>query len=210
MGAIIPTPQLTYPQSQMSAPDQPPEVLLVSQERFSGRLIRITVDRVRLDSGLEAEREVVHHPGGVGVVAVAEDGSVLLVRQYRHPAKESLWEIPAGGREVGESPLETARRELAEETGYAAESWLGVGATFLAPGYSTELLWYFRATGLTRTEEPAQPDPDEVLEARAFTRAEVADLVFRGQLRDAKTLAGLALAGALDLVVGEPGAGGGK
>jgi hypothetical protein len=130
----------------MSTPDQTPEVLLVSQERFSGRLIRITVDRVRLDSGLEAEREVVHHPGGVGVVALAEDGSVVLVRQYRHPAKESLWEIPAGGREVGESPLETARRELAEETGYAAESWLGVGATFLAPGYSTELLWYFRAT----------------------------------------------------------------
>jgi ADP-ribose pyrophosphatase len=207
MGAIIRTLHFAYPQVQMSSPDSTPEVLLVSQERFSGRLIRITVDRVRLHSGLEAEREVVHHPGGVGVVAVAEDRSVLLVRQYRHPAKESLWEIPAGGRELGESPLETARRELAEETGYAAESWLGVGATFLAPGYSTELLWYFRATGLTQAEAE-HPDPDEVLETRSFTRAEVAELVFRGQLRDAKTLAGLALAGALDLVAGEPGGGG--
>lgn len=202
MGAIIRTPQFAYPQVWMSPSDRTPEVLLVSQERFSGRLIRITVDRVRLDSGLEAEREVVHHPGGVGVVAVAEDGSVMLVRQYRHPAQESLWEIPAGGREAGESPLETARRELAEETGYAAESWLGVGATFLAPGYSTELLWYFRATGLTRSEDGVHPDPDEVLETRSFSRSELAELVFRGQLRDAKTLAGLALAGALDLVVG--------
>lgn len=183
----------------MSTPDQTPEVLLVSQERFSGRLIRITVDRVRLDSGLEAEREVVHHPGGVGVVALAEDGSVVLVRQYRHPAKESLWEIPAGGREVGESPLETARRELAEETGYAAESWLGVGATFLAPGYSTELLWYYRATGITRIGDP-NPDPDEVIEARLFSRKALHDLAQRGLLRDAKTLAGLTLAGAIDPV----------
>lgn len=198
---------LAYPQLQMSHPDPTPEALILSQERFSGRLIRITVDRVRLQSGSEAEREVVHHPGGVGVVALSEDGSVLLVRQYRHPAGELLWEIPAGGREPGESPLETARRELAEETGFAAEVWLGVGATFLAPGYSTELLWYFRATGLTRVGE-AQPDPDEVLEARSFSPPEVADLVFRGQLRDAKTLAGLALARALDLAaVGSGGPG---
>ncbi|MGH7643770.1 MAG: NUDIX hydrolase [Candidatus Dormibacteria bacterium] len=175
-----------------------PEVLIVSHEHFSGRRIRITVDRVRLQSGGEAEREVVHHPGGVGVVALAEDGSVVLVRQYRHAAKEVLWEIPAGGREPGESPLETARRELAEETGYAAESWLGVGATFLAPGYSTELFWYFRATGLTRVEG-VSPDPDEVLQTKSFSPTEVAELAYQGQLRDAKTLAGLALAGALDL-----------
>lgn len=183
-----------------------PEVLLVSQEHFSGRRIRITVDRVRLQSGGEAEREVVHHPGGVGVVALAEDGSVVLVRQYRHAAQESLWEIPAGGREPGESPLETARRELAEETGYAAESWFGVGATFLAPGYSTELLWYFRATRLSRVEG-VSPDPDEILESRSFTPAGVAELAYQGLLRDAKTLAGLALAGALDLGAREDGSG---
>ena len=195
---------MAYPQLRMTHSDLTPEVLILSQERFSGRLLRITVDRVRLQSGAEAEREVVHHPGGVGVVAIAEDGSVLLVRQYRHPAQELLWEIPAGGREPGESPLETGRRELSEETGYAAEAWLGVGATFLAPGYSTELLWYFRATGLTRAGEP-HPDPDEVLETRSFTPSEVAEMVFRGQLRDAKTLAGLALAGALDLTSSGPG-----
>jgi ADP-ribose pyrophosphatase len=182
-----------------------PEILIVSQEHFSGRRIRITVDRVRLQGGGEAEREVVHHPGGVGVVALDEDGSVVLVRQYRHAAQELLWEIPAGGREPHESPLETARRELAEETGYAAESWLGVGATFLAPGYSTELLWYFLATGLTRVEG-ISPDPDEILQARAFSPAEVAELADQGMLRDAKTLAGLALAGALDLGARKPGA----
>ncbi|HEY6539154.1 MAG TPA: NUDIX hydrolase [Candidatus Dormibacteraeota bacterium] len=188
----------------MSPPEPTAEMLILSEERFVGRLLRVTVDRVQLGSGSEAEREVVHHPGGVGVIAIADDRSVLLVRQYRHPAQEMLWEIPAGGREPGESPLETAQRELAEETGYAAEAWLGVGATFLAPGYSTELLWYFRASGLTKTGD-AHPDQDEELEARSFSPTEVAGLVFRGQLRDAKTLAGLALAGALDLASATPG-----
>ena len=197
---------MAYPQIRMLNQELGPEVLIGSQERFAGRLIRVTVDRVRLHNGAEAEREVVHHPGGVGVVAVAEDGSVLLVRQYRHPAGELLWEIPAGGRETGESALEAARRELAEETGYAAESWLGLGATFLAPGYSTELLWYFRATGLTRVGNP-HPDPDELLETRSFTGQQIAELASRGGLRDAKTLAGLARAGALGLASGGPGPG---
>ncbi len=191
----------------MSHAEAGPEVLLVSEERFSGRLISLSVDRVRLHTGSEAEREVVHHPGGVGIVAVDDEGAVLLVRQYRHPAQELLWEIPAGGRESGESALETARRELAEETGYAAEAWLGVGATFLAPGYSTELLWYFQATGLARVGEP-DPDPDEYLEARYFTPGEVSELISRGELRDAKTLAGLALAGFLGAL--GRGAGGGE
>lgn len=173
--------------------------LLGREERFRGRLLRLTVDVIEVSSGRRAEREVVHHPGGVGVVAVTDDGRVLLVRQYRHAAGEHLWEIPAGGREEGEPILETARRELAEETGYGAESWLGLGATYLAPGYSTELLWYFRASALTRIQPP-QPDPDEVIEARLFTTEEILELAYQGQLRDAKTLAGLALAGILRLV----------
>ena len=173
--------------------------LLGRQERFQGRLLRLTVDLIQVSTGRRAEREVVHHPGGVGVVAVTDDGRVLLVRQYRHAAGEHLWEIPAGGRKDGESVLETARRELAEETGYGAESWLGLGATYLAPGYSTELLWYFRASAISRVQDP-DPDPDEVLEARLFTLDEILELAYQGQLRDAKTLAGLALAGVLRLV----------
>ncbi|MHB1501610.1 MAG: NUDIX hydrolase [Candidatus Dormibacteria bacterium] len=182
------------------APDSDlrPDVLLESEELFAGRLLRLTVDLVRVGNGVEAHREVVHHQGGVGIVAVTEEGQVLLVRQYRHPAGEMLWEIPAGGREPGESALETARRELAEETGYGAEGWLAVGATFLAPGYSTELLWYFRATGLAPVSGH-HPDPDEALEARLFSTRELAELVGAGQMRDAKTLAGLALAGVLRL-----------
>jgi ADP-ribose pyrophosphatase len=175
------------------------DILLEREERFQGRLLRLTVDVVRISTGAQASREVVHHPGGVGIIPITDDGSVLLVRQYRHPAGENLWEIPAGGREEGESALETARRELAEETGYGAESWLAVGATFLAPGYSTELLWYYRATGITRIGDPI-PDPDEVIESRLFSRAALHELAQRGLLRDAKTLAGLTLAGAIDPV----------
>ncbi len=182
----------------MPPPIPSEDQLLEREERFQGRLLRLTVDVIRVSSGAEARREVVHHPGGVGVVAVTDDGSVLLVRQYRHAAGEMLWEIPAGGREEGESVLETARRELAEETGYGAESWLALGATFLAPGYSTELLWYFRASVISQVGEP-HPDPDEVLEARLFSPDELLELAYRGQIRDAKTLAGLALAGVLRL-----------
>ncbi len=174
------------------------EELVGSEERFSGRLVRLTVDTVRLDSGREATREVVHHPGSVAIVAVDDDGSVLLVRQYRHPAGQALWELPAGGRDTDEPPLRTAQRELGEETGYVAESWLSIGSSYLAPGYSTELLWYYRATGLTKAGDP-HPDPDEVVEARMFTPREISDLAFQGLLRDAKTLAGLALAGELEL-----------
>ena len=199
MAAIIPTTAVALMLRGAVEPEElSPDLLLESEEHFSGSLLRLTVDLVRVSSGVEARREVVHHPGGVGVVAISDDGSVLLVRQYRHPAGELLWEIPAGGREEGESALETARRELAEETGFGAEAWLGVGATFLAPGYSTELLWYFRATGLTPVEGH-HLDPDEVLEARLFAPEGIAALARDGQLRDAKTLAGLALTGMLRL-----------
>ena len=171
-----------------------PEALLDRSERFAGRMLRLTVDTVRLGDGRTATREVVHHPGGVAAVAVDGTGRVLLVRQYRHPAAEILWELPAGTREPDEPPEVTVRRELAEETGYAADRWQPLGAAYLAPGYSTELLYFYRATGLHRVGD-ATPDADEAIEARLFDAGELARLVADGGLRDAKTLAGLALAG---------------
>ncbi len=171
-----------------------PEALLDRSERFAGRMLRLTVDTVRLGDGRSAVREVVHHPGGVAAVAVDAAGRVLLVRQYRHPAEDILWELPAGTREPAEAPEATVRRELTEETGYAAGTWRALGAAFLAPGYSTELLYFYLATDLRRVGE-ATPDADEAVEAHFFDPGELARLVAEGGLRDAKTLAGLALAG---------------
>ncbi|HUY96180.1 MAG TPA: NUDIX hydrolase [Verrucomicrobiae bacterium] len=180
-----------------------PEHLLGRDERFRGRIVSLTVDSVRLANGQTSTREVLHHPGGVAVVAVDAAGAVVLVRQFRHAAGTMLWELPAGTREPNETPEGTARRELAEETGRAAAVWAGLGAIFLAPGYSTELLHLFRATGLSAVDD-AHPDPDELLQARPFTRRELAQLQAAGDLRDAKTVAGLALAGYLDPIPAEP------
>lgn len=179
-----------------------PETLLHRDERFRGRIISLSLDTVRLADGQTSTREVVHHPGGVAVVAVEASGAVILVRQFRHAAGAMLWELPAGTREPSEPADVTARRELAEETGRSARLWERLGAVFLAPGYSSELLHLFRATDLAPVDD-AHPDTDELLEARAFTPTELTELRQAGELRDAKTVAGLALAGCLDAVSGE-------
>ncbi len=183
-----------------------PETLVRRDERYRGRIVALSVDTVRLQDGQAAVREVVHHPGGVAIVAVDAGGAVWLVRQYRHAAGALLWEIPAGTREPGEAPEATARRELAEETGQVACSWDALGAVYLAPGYSSELLHLYRATGLGPAGG-SHPDADELLEARAFSRPELAALHAAGELRDAKTVAGLALAGLLAGSADAPGGG---
>ncbi|HVA22104.1 MAG TPA: NUDIX hydrolase [Candidatus Micrarchaeia archaeon] len=184
-----------------------PEELLGSDERFRGRIVSLSVDTVRLGDGQVATREVLHHPGGVAVVAVDAALAVWLVRQYRHPARTLLWELPAGTREPGETAEATGRRELAEETGQAARTWVHLGAVYLAPGYSSELLHLYRASDLGPAPG-AVPDADELLEARPFTGAELAQLTAAGELRDAKTVAGLALAGFLQPVRARVGGGG--
>lgn len=167
---------------------------------FSGRLLSVHEDVVRLPGGGTATREVVVHPGAVAIVAVGEDGRVLLVRQWRHAVGRALWEIPAGTRDGGEAPLETATRELREETGYAAARWRSLGRAAVSPGYSSEILHFFAAEGLR--EGPTDTDADERLDVRFFSAAEIARLVAEGAT-DCKTMAGLALTGLLPAVGGD-------
>jgi 8-oxo-dGTP pyrophosphatase MutT (NUDIX family) len=170
------------------------ETLLSRQAVFEGRLLRVYRDEVALPDGREAVREVVHHRGAVGVVPVAPDGRVVLVRQWRHAVERALWEIPAGTRDADEEPATTAVRELEEETGYTADAWRSLGQACVSPGYSRELLWFFQADGLR--EGTAGGDPDEKIDVRLFTADEILQLV-RDGATDLKTLAGLALAGHL-------------
>lgn len=120
-----------------------------SDVRYSGRLITVRSDKVRMPDNHLAEREVVVHPGAVAVLALDEADRILVIRQYRHPVGRLLWEIPAGLRDVaGEEPWLAAQRELAEEAGYRASDWRVLTDFFTSPGFSTERLRVFLARGL--------------------------------------------------------------
>ena len=122
-----------------------------SAELASGSLVRVRTDTVRMPGGQTADREIVEHPGAVAVLGLDESGRVLMIRQYRHPVGRLLWEIPAGLRDKpGEPLLAAAERELLEETGYRAAGWRVLGDFFTSPGFSTERIRIFLATGLTQ------------------------------------------------------------
>ncbi|NUP28406.1 MAG: NUDIX hydrolase, partial [Nocardia sp.] len=125
---------------------------------YSGAILALRVDRVEMPDGRVVEREVVEHHGAVAVVAVDDDGRVVLIRQYRHPLGERLLELPAGLIDIaGEDPLAAARRELAEETGLAARDWSVLVDVALSPGFTDEALRVYLARGLSETD---RPDPE--------------------------------------------------
>ena len=162
---------------------------------FRGRLLNLRVDRVLLPGGAEATREIVEHPGAVAIVAIPQPGSALLVRQHRQAAGGHLWEIPAGKLEPGEMPLHCAKRELREETGFAAETWREAVTFFTTPGFTDERITLFVASAL----RPIATAPDRDVTAwRAFDANELRRMLDRGELPDAKTILGLLWAGLLD------------
>jgi ADP-ribose pyrophosphatase len=137
-----------------------------SEEHFSGKIIQVRSDKVRTPDGSIAEREVVTHPGAVGVVALDESSQVLMIRQYRHPVGRLLWELPAGLRDVkGESLLRSAQRELLEETGYRARRWNVLTDHYSSPGIITERLRIFLARDLELVPESERDFVPEAEEA---------------------------------------------
>jgi ADP-ribose pyrophosphatase len=159
---------------------------------YSGRLLTIHEDDVRLVDGTPAQREVVAHPGAVAIVAIDSDEKVVLVRQWRHAVGRALWELPAGTRDPDEPPVRTAERELAEETGLRAGDLRQLAAAPLTPGYSTEVMHFFLATGLT--PGPTARDVDERMDVAHVSQEQVIALIRGGEV-DVKTIAGLGLAG---------------
>ncbi len=160
---------------------------------YDGRVVSVDVDRVRFADGAEAVREVVRHPGAVVIVPLLGDGRVLLERQFRYPTGTELIELPAGKLDPGEEPLACARRELAEETGHVATSWRLLASFYSAPGFCDEVMHCFLAQGLA-PGGAAGPDDDERLEVLAVPFAAALALIETGEIRDAKSIAGLLLA----------------
>lgn len=156
---------------------------------WTGRRIRVRVDEVERSDGHRTTREIVEHPGAVAIVAW--DGERLaMVRQWRHAVGEALLEIPAGTLELGEPPLETARRELAEEVRLAAAVWEAGPTFYTAPGFCTERMRLYLATDLA--EAHAEADADEMLERDWLALPDALAAIDDGRIRDAKTIAGIA------------------
>ena len=165
-----------------------PERTVSSRRAFGGRLLALRVDEVELESGRRAVREVVEHPGAVAILAW--DGELLaMVRQWRQAAGADLLEIPAGTREPGEAALATAQRELAEECGLGAAGWEEGPSFYTAPGFSTELLTLFLATGLNPVDTAAADD--EALERSWLALPDALSAIDAGGVRDAKSLVGI-------------------
>lgn len=163
-----------------------------SKEIYKNSLFRVTEDRaVDSKTGFRIKRAVVRHIGSAVMMAVDERRRILLVRQYRLPADAYLWELPAGRLDPGEKPLQAAKRELAEETGYRARTWKKLVSFYASPGYVQERMTIFLATSLTAGQ--ATPMEDERIETRWFTPREITGMIRTGKLQDAKTMLGFLL-----------------
>ena len=158
-----------------------------SQTIFKGHIVKLTVDQVRLPDGNPAQREVVYHPGGVAVLALFDDGTVPVVRQFRYPFREVVTELPAGKLERGEDPRPVALRELEEEVGVTCGELTDLGRLYLSPGFSTEVLHMYLARQLR--QGACHPDEDEFLEVERVPFSALAEQVLSGAITDAKTVA---------------------
>ncbi len=161
------------------------EKTLNSQIIYDGRVVKVFKDSVELSTGQKSFREVVKHSGGVVILAVRED-KILLVKQFRYPLREVMFELPAGKLEAGEDPFEAAKRELEEETGYCANKWTNLGYVYTSPGYSNEKLYLFKAEDLEFTH--CHPDEGEIIQAFEYKYDEVLKMIDNGEINDAKTL----------------------
>jgi ADP-ribose pyrophosphatase len=162
--------------------------IIKTKEVYSCGLFRVTEDEAQDNTGWKMKRSVVRHLGSAVMMAVDKKNRVMLVKQYRLPANQFLWELPAGKTDEGENVLQAAKRELIEETGLRAKKWKKLVSFFPSPGYVEEKMTIFLATELTQGE--SQPMEDERIETKWFTKKEIRKLLESNKILDAKTMIG--------------------
>ena len=160
-----------------------------SKNIYTGKIITLNIDTVTLPNGVTIDLEMVRHPGAAAVVPLKDDGTVMLIRQFRHAAGGFIFEIPAGKLHPGEDPKACAARELEEEIGYRAGTLEPLSSIFTAPGFTDEVIHIYKATGMTTGHQ--QLDRDEVLEVIEVPLQEALAMIQAGSIRDAKTMVGL-------------------
>ena len=156
---------------------------------YSGKVITLNIDTVTLPNGVTIDLEIVRHPGAAAVVPMKDDGTVVLIKQFRHAAGGFIYEIPAGKLHPGEDPKDCAARELEEEIGYQAGRLELLSSIFTAPGFTDEVIHIYKATGMTKGRQHL--DRDEVLEVVEVSLKEAMEMIRTGTIRDAKTMVGL-------------------
>lgn len=164
--------------------------ILESDILFRGKVFNLRVDKIKYDSGNEGVREIAVHPGGAVVVPVKDDGKLVMVTQYRYPLEKILLEFPAGKLDFNEEPLVCAVRELQEETGYTAANFKKLGSISTTPGFCTEILHIFMATGLTPGEFNRE-EGEFGMEVKEFFLEEIEEKIAKGEIIDSKTICGL-------------------
>lgn len=180
------------PKSSARRRSRPRARLLSSRTVYKGPVFSVSTDHVLEPGGIRVRRDLIHHSGSVVVLAVDDSGKtprILLERQYRHAAGDYLWELPAGRIDSGERELQAAKRELLEETGYAADHWRRILYFYASPGFVAETMSVFLATGLHAGE--AQPEEDEVIYKKLFSLPAALKMVIGGTIRDAKTISSI-------------------
>ena len=167
------------------------EKTISSEYIYKGKIINLRRDKVNIVSGNTSYREIVEHNGGVGLIALKDDGRVILVRQFRKPLERDILEIPAGKIEIGEDSLATAKRELKEETGYTAKEYEYLGRIYPSVGYTTEMIELYLCTNLI----PGDTDFDESesIEIEEYYLNDLYKMALKGKIEDAKTLAAILL-----------------
>ena len=163
----------------------------MSRNIFVGKVVTLNIDTVTLPNGVTIDLEIVRHPGAAAVVPLRENGTVMLIKQFRHAVGGFIYEIPAGKLDPGEDPVHCAARELEEEIGYVAGRLERLTSIFTAPGFTDEVIHIYKATNMTPGRQ--QLDRDEVLEVLEISLEEAVKMVNAGTIRDAKTIVGLQL-----------------
>ncbi|NLK44674.1 MAG: NUDIX hydrolase [Tissierellia bacterium] len=168
------------------------EKTMKSDKLYEGKMLNLRVDTVELPDKKYSKREIVEHPGGVAVIPIVDNDSLILVKQYRKAVEKFLLEIPAGKVEINEEPRVTAIRELKEETGYSTDKMEYLMEFYTSPGFTNEKIYLFLATDLVKGE--ASPDTGEFIEVEKFKIDALIKMIERGEIIDSKTIIGINLA----------------